>query len=65
MGTRMAVSFFEYLLSFQRYSLQVFVKKIDDVTNYLSTKKNHKIKDFLGNISQNDGPKTFSFSGVM
>ena len=61
-GIRMAFSLFEYLLSFQRYSS--FCSKIDDVTNRLSTKKNHKIKNIMGNIAQIGGPKKFSFSGV-
>ena len=47
--TRMVFSFFEYLLSFQRYSS--FCSKIDDITNCISTKINHKIK----NISENIG----------
>ena len=50
--TRMVFSFFyyffEYLLSFQRYSN--FCSKIDDVTNCLGTKKNHKIKNISRNV---------------
>ena len=47
--TRMAFSFFEYLLSFQRYSS--FCSKIDDVTNCISTKiTDHKIRNISGNI---------------
>ena len=45
--TRMAFSFFEYLLSFQRYSSSC--SKID-VTNCISTKINHKILNISGNI---------------
>ena len=46
--TRMAFFFSEYLLSFQRYSSSC--SKIDDVTNCISTKINHKILNILGNI---------------
>ena len=44
----MAFSFFEYLLSFHRYPS--FCSKIDDITNCISTKINHKIKIILENI---------------
>ena len=44
----MVCSFFEYLPSFQRYSK--FCSKIDDVTNCISTKINHKIKNISENI---------------
>ena len=40
--------FFEYLLSFHRYSSSC--SEIDDVTNCISTKINHKIKNISENI---------------
>ena len=45
---RMVFFFLDYLLSFQRYSS--FCSKIDDVTNCISTKINHKILNISGNI---------------
>ena len=45
---RMTFSFFEYLLLFQRYSSSC--SNIDDVTNCISTKINHKILNISGNI---------------
>ena len=44
----MAFSCFEYLLSYQRYSS--FCSKIDDVTNCICLKINHKMKNISGNI---------------
>ena len=57
----MALSFFEYLLSFQRYSS--FCSKIDDVTNHFNTQMNHKIKNISGNIGvMLLGPVFFNFT---
>ena len=44
----MGFSFFEYLLSFQRYSC--FCSKADDVLNRLSVKINHKINHISGKV---------------
>ena len=45
----MAHSFFKDLFSFTRYSSFCF--KIDNITNSLGKKINHKIKNISGNIS--------------
>ena len=50
----MAFSFFEYLLSFQRYSSFFVFKNIDGVTNGFSVKINSKIKNISGNIRVTD-----------